>query len=114
MVQFNKGGRPRKLDGEKMKYKVTVKMSTVEYYSLIGKSKEAGISQSEFVRQSIMNTTIVQRLTPELNAEIRKLSGMANNLNQIARKANALGYDHIRSEYLFLARKIDRIINKML
>lgn len=114
MVQFNKGGCPRKLDGEKMKYKVTVKMSTVEFYSLIGKSKEAGITQSEFVRQSIMNTTVVQRLTPELNAEIRKLSGMANNLNQIARKANARGYDHIRSEYLFLARKIDRIINKML
>nr|WP_319997675.1 hypothetical protein [uncultured Draconibacterium sp.] len=55
-------------------------MSTVEYYSLIGKSKEAGISQSEFVRQSIMNTTIVQRLTPELNAEIRKLSGMGNSM----------------------------------
>ena len=89
-------------------------MSTVEYFSLIGKSKEAGISQSELIRRSIMNTTVVQRLTPELNAEIRKLSGMANNLNQIARKANALGYDHIRSEYLFLANKIDRIINKML
>ncbi len=114
MVRFNKGGRPEKLDGEKMKYKVTVKMSTVEYHSLIGKSKEAGITQSEFIRRSIMNTTVVQRLTPELNAEIRKLSGMANNLNQIARKANALGYDHIRGEYLFLARKIDRIINKML
>ena len=97
-----------------MKYKVTVKMSTVEYYSLIGKSKEAGITRSEFIRGSIMNTSVVQRLTPEIHAEIRKLSGMANNLNQIARKANALGYDHIRSEYLFLAGKIDRILNKML
>ncbi len=114
MVRFNKGGRPRKLAGEKQNYRVTVKMSTAEYYSLIGKSKEAGITQSEFIRRSIMNTTVVQRLTPELNAEIRKLSGMANNLNQIARKANALGYDHIRGEYLFLARKIDRILNKIL
>ncbi|MBN2821281.1 MAG: plasmid mobilization relaxosome protein MobC [Bacteroidales bacterium] len=102
------------MDGERMKYKVTVKMSTVEYYSLIGKSKEAGISLSEFVRNSIMNTAVVQRLTPEIHAEIRKLSGMANNLNQIARKANALGYDHIRGEYLFLADKIDRILNKIL
>ncbi len=78
MVQFNKGGRPRKLDGEKMKYKVTVKMSTVEYYSLMDKSKEAGITRSEFIRRSIMNTAVVQRLTPEIHAEIRKLSGMAN------------------------------------
>ncbi len=69
MVQFNKGGRPRKLDGEKMKYKVTVKMSTVEYYSLMNKSKEASITRSEFIRGSIMDASVVQRLTPELNAK---------------------------------------------
>jgi len=114
MVRFSKGGRPRKLAGEKMNYKVTVKMSTLEYYSLIGKSKEAGISRSEFIRSSIMNTTVVHRFMPEMHDEIRRLSGMANNLNQIARKANALGYDHIRTEYLFLAAKIDRILNKIL
>jgi len=114
MVQFNKGGRPRKLAGEKMNYKVTVKMSTVEYYTLKGKAKEAGVSLSEFVRNSVMKTLVVQRLTPEIHAELRKLTGMANNLNQIARKANALGYDHIRTEYLFLADKIDRLLNKML
>ena len=114
MVQFNKGGRPRKLAGEKKNYKVTVKMSTLEYYALKGKAKKVGVSLSEFIRNSIMTTSVVQRLTPETNAEIRKLSGMANNLNQITRKANALGYDHIRTEYLFLADKIDRLINKIL
>jgi hypothetical protein len=89
-------------------------MSTVEYYSLISKAKEADVSLSEFVRNSIMKTSVVQRLTPEMNNEIRKLSGMANNLNQIAKKANALGYDHARTEYLFLANKIDRLLNKIL
>ena len=84
-------------------------------YALTGQIKRGrDFTRSEFVRRSIMNTTIVQRLTSELNAEIRKLSGMANNLNQIARKANALGYDHIRTEYLFLAGKIDRILDKIL
>ncbi|MEN8117358.1 MAG: plasmid mobilization relaxosome protein MobC [Bacteroidota bacterium] len=114
MVRINKGGRPRKLAGEKMKYKVTVKMSTIDYYTLKGKAKEAGFSLSEFIRNSIKQTSVVQRLTPQLNDEIRKLSGMANNLNQIARKANALGYDHVRTEYLFLADKIDRLINRIL
>lgn len=114
MKHFNKGGRPRKMAAEKMKYKVTIKMSTVEYYTLKGKAKEADISLSELIRNSIMKISIVQRLTPEMNDEIRKLTGMANNLNQIARKANALGYDHIRTEYLFLAEKIDRLINRIL
>lgn len=114
MVYFNKGGRPRKLAGEKMSYKVTVKMSTVEYYALKSKAKDAEVSLSEFVRSSIMHTSVIQRLTPEMHSEIRKLSGMANNLNQIAKKANALSYNHVRTEYLFLANKIDRLLNKML
>jgi hypothetical protein len=42
---------------------------------------------------------------------IRKLSGMGNNLNQIARKANAEGYTNARSEYFYLADKIDNVIN---
>jgi len=52
-----------------MKYKVTVKMSTVKYCSLMAKSKEAGITPSEFKRGSIMDASVVQRLTPELNAK---------------------------------------------
>ena len=47
MVHFNKGGRPRKLAGKKKNYKVTVKMSTLEYYALRGKAKEVGVSLSE-------------------------------------------------------------------
>jgi hypothetical protein len=35
---------------------------------------------------------------------------MGNNLNQIARKANAEGYLNARSEYLYLADKIDNVI----
>jgi hypothetical protein len=44
---------------------------------------------------------------------IRKLSGIGNNLNQIARKANAEGYINVRTEYLYLADKIDRVKNTM-
>jgi hypothetical protein len=36
---------------------------------------------------------------------------MANNLNQIARKANAQGYLNARREYFFLADKIDSLLN---
>ena len=46
-------------------------------------------------------------LSPAL---LRQLAGMGNNLNQIARKANAEGYTNARSEYLYLADKIDNVI----
>ncbi len=113
MKNRNKGGRPRKMVSEKKTYIVSLKMSTEEYYTLKGKASEAKTSMSEIIRQSIASSKIIQRLTPELNDYIRKLCGMANNLNQIAKNANAGGYRNARTEYLYLAGKIDNIINKI-
>jgi hypothetical protein len=104
------GGRPAKRLGEKRSYMVSVKLDTAEYYSLKAKANSAKISRSECIRQCIAGSIIRPRLTPELNDYIRKLAGMGNNLNQIARKANTEGYTHARSEYLYLADKIDNVI----
>jgi hypothetical protein len=101
---------PTKELGEKRTYMVSIKMDSREYFSLKTKAKSAGISRSNFVRQSVAGSKIYPRLTPELNDYIRKLSGMGNNLNQIARKANTEGYINTRSEYLYLADKIDNLI----
>jgi hypothetical protein len=68
---------------------------------------------TEIARQAIIGCQIRQRLTAEQMDCIRKLSGMGNNLNQIARKANVEGYTNARSEYLYLADKIDNVINQM-
>jgi hypothetical protein len=110
MRTIKTGGRPAKKLGEKRRYTVSVKLDTREYVSLKTKANLAGISRSEYIRQSISWSVIRSRLTPELNSHIRKLSGMGNNLNQIARKANAEGYTNARSEYLYLADKIDNVI----
>jgi hypothetical protein len=110
MKTIKTGGRPAKKLGEKRRYTVSVKLDTREYVSLKTKANSAGITRSEFIRQSISESVVRSRLTPELNAHIRKLSGMGNNLNQIARKAHVEGYSNARSEYLYLAGKIDNVI----
>lgn len=110
MKTIKTGGRPAKKLGEKRKYTVCVKLDSREFISLKAKANSAGLSRSGFIRLSISRSEIHARLTPEQNGHIRKLSGMANNLNQIARKANAGGYGNTRSEYLHLADKIDDII----
>lgn len=84
MEKIKTGGRPTKELGEKRSYMVSIKLDTREYYSLKAKADSAGISRSKYVRQSITGSIIRPRLTPELNDYIRKLSGMGNNLNQIA------------------------------
>lgn len=109
----NKGGRPEKIAGLKKTYRVNVKMATNDYYTLKAKAREAGITISECMRRCIRETTILQRISPEILDHIRKLSGMANNLNQIARKANAQGYSSTRREFIFLADKIDNLLDRI-
>ena len=46
-------------------YKVSLKMATEEYYSLKSKARLAGISLSEYVRQTIKKSEVKQRLSPE-------------------------------------------------
>ncbi len=77
----NKGGRPVKGAAEKLKYRITVKMATEDYYLLRSKAKSAGVSASEFVRGCITEGGVKERLTKEHGDLIRKLCGMANNLN---------------------------------
>ena len=54
----NKGGRPVKGAAEKLKYRVTVKMATVDYYLLKSKAKSAGVSASEFIRGCISEGSV--------------------------------------------------------
>lgn len=113
MKTGNKTGRPAKAAGRKKGYCVSLKMDTQEYYTLKAKAREAGISISECIRQSVMEGIIKQRLDPEMLGLIRKLCGMANNLNQVARAANSLGYESARNENLQLASQIRQLVNRV-
>lgn len=63
---------------------------------------------SGFIRSCLQKGYVKERLSLEETGYIRQLSGMANNLNQIARQANAQGYTSVRTEYLDLARHFDK------
>ena len=88
----NKGGRPKKEATEKLKYRVAVKMATADYYRLLTRAHEAGVSPSEYMRGCFRNGHVKERLSEEHAGYIRQLCGMANNLNQLAHKANAGGF----------------------
>lgn len=109
----NKGGRPVKNAAEKLKYRITVKMATEDYYLLKSKAKSAGVSASEFIRGCITEGGVKERLSKEHCDHIRKLCGMANNLNQLARKANAEGYASVFVPCRTLMIEIDNLVNRM-
>ena len=108
-----KGGRPVKGAAEKLKYRITVKMATEDYYLLKSKAKSAGVSASEFIRSCIKNGGVKERLTKEHGDLVCKLCGMANNLNQLARKANADGYSSVFMPCRTLMIEIDNLVNRI-
>lgn len=110
-TEYKKGGRPTKGVAEKKKYRITVKLTTEDYYTLKGKAKNAGISMSEFVRKVLDKGNVIERLTVEQAGFIRKLCGMANNLNQLAHRANADGFHVVAPFHKTIIGKIDEILN---
>ena len=112
-TEYKKGGRPTKGAAEKKKYRITVKLNTQDYYTLKGKgkAKSAGVTMSEFVRKVLEKGNAIERLTVEQADFIRKLCGMANNLNQLAHRANAEGFRVIAPFHKTIIGKIDEILN---
>ena len=113
MHKKNKGGRPKKSLAEKLKYPVRFKLCSKDYYDLKLKAADARMKIPEFARQATINGEVRPRLTPEDAGHIRQLSGMANNLNQLARQANKSGYEEIKVVNIGLAEEIFNIIKRM-
>lgn len=107
----NKGGRPKKKTTEKLKYRVAVKLATADYYMLLTKAHEAGVSPCEYMRECFRNGYVKERLNRERADHVRKLCGMANNLNQLAHKANARGFFDARWDCLTAVARIHELIN---
>ena len=68
------------------------------------KSKEAGLSESEFIRSLIKGYRIKEQPNEIILKFMRQLYGIANNINQIARDTNSFGmvrpedYEYIKEE----------------
>jgi hypothetical protein len=109
----NTGGRPRKEEWVKRKYRLpAVKVNTEEYFAVIEKAKAAGVTLTEFIRQCVFSGEVIAKVTPGQMSLIRDLAGMGNNVNQLARQANAAGYRSYSKRFSALGVEIMNIIDK--
>ena len=113
MEQKNKGGRPTKTLSERRKYQVLLRLNTMEYYTLLGKAREASITRTEFLRQLITKVEVKARIKPEEMQLIRTVSGMANNLNQIAHRLNSFGISTLNEDLNALKVLIYELIKRL-
>ena len=84
-----KGGRPKK--EIKQNEFIGVKCSSIEKEALKQKAETAGLSLSEFLRETALRGQLVRQIK-SLPQEVLQLTGMINhlaaNINQIAKKCN--------------------------
>lgn len=109
----NKGGRPKKEMAERLNYRIGVKLAAADYFRLLTTAHKAGTSPSEYMRECFRNGHVKERLSKEHTGHVRLLCGMANNLNQLARKANAGGYSEIGWDCKVAVARIHELINRI-
>lgn len=73
------------------------------------KSKKAGLNESEFLRSCIKGYKIKEQPTKEIKEFIKQISGIANNINQIAIRVNVRGYIQ-KEELEYLKNTINQFI----
>ena len=73
------------------------------------KSKEAGLTESEFIRSLIKGYRIKAQPTEEIKSFQRDLYGIANNINQIAKVANSR-YSVSHDDYKYISDTLSDFI----
>ena len=83
------GGRPKK--PVKRETVTGVRFTKTEYYVVKQKASKAGLKVSIYIRQMALEGKIIARMSEEERHFVRQFSGMANNLNQLTKKAHQEG-----------------------
>ncbi len=92
---------------------ISVRVTSIEYFAIRKRSKDAGVSLSRFARSVLLSGKVVQRISKDDADTLRKLAGEANNLNQLARVANKDGFMSVAKDMLSLRAVIVGIINRL-
>lgn len=107
-------GRPIIDQDDKKQIKITVKFSKKEYTNLIKKVNQAQAKTiSEFVREAIFIGQIKERMSVDQLSYIRKIVGMANNLNQLAKEAHIYGIHTLSENCTTIYKRIDNLLKEL-
>ena len=99
-------GRPTVADARRLSKAVTVKFSKTDYETLKTRSRKANRRLAEYIRESALQSEVVQPRTEADLKEYRTLVGMANNLNQLTKMAH-------QDSIIYLYSPIDRLLGEI-
>jgi predicted DNA binding CopG/RHH family protein len=103
-------GRPKK-EKEKLSCSINLKLTAGDFKTIREKAQELGMKATQYVREMVLRGKAKSRFTLEELDLMRKLSGMANNLNQIARQANKSGFSNVAIEVIGILTRIKKLLD---
>ena len=109
----NKGGRPKAVKGKARTKTISTRLTLAEWKTVMKRINDAGRKPSHFLRELLLHGKVEAARTQEDRQQIRMLEGGCNNLNQLARKANAEGYASVFLPCRTLMIEIDNLVNRI-
>ena len=110
MENKKKKGRPTKGEN-KLTASINLKLTQKEYKTVKEKAEKLGTSPTQYAREMVLKGTIKYRFTVEELDLLRKIAGIANNLNQIAKQANKSGFSLVSVEVAHIAVQIKELVD---
>ena len=95
--------------------RVSLRLDSAEYAYLKKLSTDTGLKMEPVIRRLIVGAELRPRPPGELTELLHQLSAMGNNINQIAKVANASGFvrmeeiEHIKSMQKMLLQAVKRL-----
>ena len=95
-----KGGRPRVEDARYREHVVSTRLDAVEHLRLEELKMRSGKSAADVIRELITRGYVRERMRRAHLDLMAQLKGVARNLNQLTRLANAVGFGSVIVEKL--------------
>jgi hypothetical protein len=105
-----KRGRPAK-EKAKLSTSINLKLTEEDFKTVKEKAGKLGMKPTQYAREMTLKGSIKSRFTIEELDLMRKLSGMANNLNQIARQVNKYGLSNTALDVIMIAGEIKKLFD---
>ena len=107
------GGRPKVGIVHILKYAVSTRLSPERKLRFSALCREAGQPPAEVLRQLIDRGTVRARITREQLDFMAQLKGIARNLNQLTRLANAKGLAAVRVRHAAIVTAIEKLLKQI-
>ena len=97
----------------KQEYRITLRCNTACNFKLRALARAAGIPRTEVLRQLILKGSVRERLRSEHLEWLAQLKGLARNLNQLTRLANAKGLAAVRVRHAAIVTAIEKLLKQI-